>query len=497
MPGVRPWRCYPACRSEPLVVPWLVALAFRQGQHRHAKLSLVHRCSAVAMKRPYVPALFALVVALLALPEVVHAAGSSDLFTRSLRAYGWFAALPAAFLVGLATAATPCVYPMIVITVSVFGARRESRARAMALSTAFVLGIAAMFVPLGLAAALSGSVAGAMAGKPAVQIFEAVLMFAMALSMFGAFEISLPGSVQNRLAAIGGLGLKGAFLIGMATGPIAAPCATAGLVGILDYVFRTRDAVTGGAALFAYSLGLGLPFWLVGTFAVSLPKPGRWMNYVKNILGLALVVMGLYYLRRLVPFFSAPPRPLSGAPWLFIVLIVTGLALGAVHLSLKEGAWYQRLRMLFGVSMASLGAVWLVTYEAPANIRTGNTCTAIVWERDPAVAMALAARERRPMIMDFGATWCSSCEELAHVTFRAPEVACTLNELRFVPVKIYEDDNRPANYNELQRRYGVRGLPTVIVFDASGREVARETRFVPPAQMVALLRRVEARHSER
>src|SRR6476469_5448139 len=122
----------------------------------------------------------------LALAWVAYA-GDSDLVTRSLNAYGWFAALPAAFLVGLATAATPCVYPMIAITVSVFGARNESRARAMALSTAFVAGIASMFVPLGLAAGLSGSVAGAMAGKLGVQLFEAALMFAMAASMFGLF----------------------------------------------------------------------------------------------------------------------------------------------------------------------------------------------------------------------------------------------------------------------------------------------------------------------
>jgi thiol:disulfide interchange protein DsbD len=368
----------------------------------------------------------------------------------------------------------------------------------MALSTAFVMGIAAMFVPLGLAAALSGSVAGAVAGKPAVQVFEAALMFAMALSMFGAFEITLPGLVQNRLASIGGLGMKGAFLIGLATGPIAAPCATAGLVGILDYVFRTRNAGAGAAALFAYSLGLGLPFWLVGTFAVGLPKPGRWMNYVKNALGLVLVVVGFFYLRRLVPFFAAPPRIVPAAPWLFALLVVAGLALGAVHLSIKEGAWHERVRKILGVALASLGAVWFVAHEpAAASAAGGGACTEIAWQRDPAAARALAAREGRPMVLDFGATWCPACEEFAHITFRAPEVACAVSELRYVPVKIYEDEGRPSNWDELQRQYGIRGLPTVIVLDAQGREVARETRFVPAQQMVSLLRRVDARRSER
>jgi thiol:disulfide interchange protein DsbD len=436
-------------------------------------------------------------LALLTLPWVAHAA-DSDLFTRSLNAYGWFAALPAAFLVGLATAATPCVYQMIAITVSVFGARNESRARAMALSTAFVAGIASMFVPLGLVAGLSGSVAGAMAGKLGVQLFEAALMFAMAASMFGLFEISLPGSVLNRLAAIGGLGLKGAYLIGLATGPIAAPCATAGLVGILDYVFRTRNAVGGGTALLVYSMGLGLPFWLVGTFSVGLPKPGRWMNHVKSVLGLVLVVVGFWYLRRAIPFLASPPRALPSPLWVAGAMAIVGLAIGAIHLQLKEGAWHERARKVIGIALASVGFVWLIGYEPPSTTHTASgACGEIAWERDPNAAQQLARREGRPMVIDFGATWCPACEELAHITFRSPQVACAASEGRFVSVKIYEDENPPANYDQLRSQYNVRALPTVVVLDAHGREVARETQFVNAERMAALLHRADDRRTER
>jgi thiol:disulfide interchange protein DsbD len=436
-------------------------------------------------------------LALMALPWVAYA-GDSDLFTRSLNAYGWFAALLAAFLVGLATAATPCVYPMIAITVSVFGARNESRGRAMALSTAFVAGIASMFVPLGLAAGLSGSVAGAMAGKLGVQLFEAALMFAMAASMFGLFEISLPGSVQNRLAAIGGLGLKGAYLIGLATGPIAAPCATAGLVGILDYVFRTKNAVGGGTALLVYSMGLGLPFWLVGTFSVGLPKPGRWMNHVKSVLGLVLVVVGFWYMRRAIPFFASPPRGLPSPMIVAGAMAAVGLAIGAIHLQLKEGAWHERARKVVGIAIASLGFVWMIGYEPPsATHAVSGACGEIAWERDPNAAQQLARREGRPMVIDFGATWCPACEELAHITFRAPQVACAASEGHFVSVKIYEDDNPPANYDQLRTQYNVRALPTVVVLDARGREVARETQFVNAERMTALLRRADERRTER
>lgn len=412
------------------------------------------------------------------------ALAEDNLFSTALARYGWGAALPAAFFVGLLTAATPCVYPMIAITVSVFGARRESRGRAMVLSTAFVLGLAALFVPLGLVAGLSGTVAGRLAGSAAVQVFEAVLMFAMALNMFGLFEVTLPSSLQNRLASMGGLGAKGAFVIGFATGPIAAPCATAGLVGILDYVFRQRDVVGGGFSLFVYSLGLGLPFWLVGALSLSLPKPGIWMDRVKSVFGLVLVVLGFWYLRHLVRPLGTPPT-LPGGPWLFGAMGVSGLALGAVHLSLKEGTAVQRLRKILGVALTSLGLVWLLAWQPAA--------PSIAWVIDTQGSTTLATVERaraehRPVIIDFGASWCAACEELSHVSFAEPAVRREAE--RFVSVKV-DATEQSDSILALQQRFSVLGLPTVLVFDSQGRESVRVTEFVPPSRLLALLRGVQ------
>ncbi len=422
----------------------------------------------------------ALPVALSALAFAPLARAETNLFSSAMERYGWKAALPAAFLVGLGTAATPCVYPMIGITVSVFGARRETRARAMMLSTAFVNGLAALFVPLGLFAALSGRVAGQLAGSPAVQIFEAVLMFAMALNMFGLFEISLPSGLQNRLAAIGGLGVKGAFAIGFATGPIAAPCATAGLVGILDYVFRQHDAVGGAIFLYAYSLGLGLPFWLVGTLSLGLPKPGVWMDRIKSVFGIGLMVLGFYYLRHLVPALVAPPTALPAKLWFFVALMVGGIAMGAVHLSLKEGTHFERARKVLGTLIAAFGAVWLVAYEPPA--------PTITWANNFDTAMTRARAEHRPVIVDFGASWCVACEELMHRTFT--EASVRREAERFVAVRVDASEPTPA-IDALEARYQVRGLPTVLMFDSSGREVSRVTEFVPAPRMLELMRRVD------
>ena len=169
--------------------------------------------------------------------------------------------------------------------------------------------------------------------------------------------------MQTRLAEVGGIGVKGAFAIGVATGPIAAPCATAGLVAILDHVANQRSMPQGALALYAYSLGLGLPFWLVGALSLGLPKPGVWMERIKSVFGLALVTIGLWYLRHLVPVLRDPPAAVPHARWFFAALIAAGLAVGAVHLSLKDGSPAQRARKVLGLALTALGAVWMVSWS--------------------------------------------------------------------------------------------------------------------------------------
>src|SRR3954469_16426289 len=223
-----------------------------------------------------------------------------DLFTQSLARGPAYAGLTA-FLGGLLVCLTPCVYPMVAITVSVFGARGDtSRSRAMWLSTAFVLGIAAMFTPLGLVAGLTGSLFGSALSNPWVTTCIALVFLGLAASMFGAFEFMLPSGVTNRLARVGGGGYGGAFLIGLVSGLVAVPCTGPVLTGILLWIGKTRSAGLGAGVLFAFSIGLGIPFWLVGAFAVHLPKGGRWMIYVKSLFGIILATAALYFLKNAV-----------------------------------------------------------------------------------------------------------------------------------------------------------------------------------------------------
>jgi thiol:disulfide interchange protein DsbD len=408
-------------------------------------------------------------------------------FRDALESGSWGVALGFVFLAGLATSLTPCVYPMIAITVSVFGARQaESRLQSAMLSTSFVLGIAALFTPLGLIAAMTGGVFGSALASPWVLGGLALLFIALALSMFGAFEMNLPPALQNRLARAGGVGYKGAFVLGFVSGLIAAPCTGPVLAFLLTWIGTSGSAAFGGVALFVYSIGLGMLFWVVGTFAVALPKSGRWLEWIKSIFGTVMLVMAAYYLRDLMPF----DRPVERETWLVglgLALLVGGIAIGAIHLSYHDKSVVTRTRKTSGIAFAVVGAMlaifWLEALPAGAKID---------WLDDYASARELAETESRPLLVDFGASWCGACGELDRHTFSDPRVVAAARDHQFVPVRI---DLSPGEDTEEKRAvlasYEQRGLPLVVFHDRAGNEVQRVTAFVEPAEFLQLMERVD------
>jgi len=421
-------------------------------------------------------------LALLALIAPASAkAAEPGLFEAGL-SHGPLYAAVTAFVGGLLVCLTPCVYPMIAITVSIFGARSTtSRVEAMALSTAFVLGIAAMFTPLGLVAGLTGSLFGAALSSPWVTAFIALVFFALAASMFGAFEFVLPSGLTNRLAQVGGVGYGGAFLIGLVSGLVAAPCTGPVLTGILLWIGKTRSAGFGALVLFMFSLGLGIPFWLVGTFAVRLPRGGRWMLWTKSIFGIVLCVLALYFLKNTLRPLAGLARAGGSLPLVALVLLLVGLLLGAVHLSFDQGR-LTGVRKGAGIIAAVLGGFFCVAWlEAPRG--------QLRWEHSENVARQRARSEAKPLLIDFTAEWCGACKELARHTFANPDVMKEAG--RFVAVKVDATSDEDAAVGEVKDRYGVVGLPTVIVLGSDGRERVRFTEFVPPEQFLTKLRTVD------
>ena len=405
-----------------------------------------------------------------------------DAFTEALARgplYAALAALAGGFLVSL----TPCVYPMIAVTVSIFGARQaKSRWEGAALSLSFVLGIVAMFVPIGVLAGLSGSVFGAALQNRWVVVGVSVLFLALAASLFGAFEFALPARLTNRLAELGGIGHKGAFLLGLACGLIASPCTGPVLTGILTWIAQTRSAPLGAMAMAAFALGLGFPFFLVGTFAIQLPKSGRWMVHVKSALGIVLVVVAFHFLSTAFPALSSWARPTGLLYGLAAVACVVGLALGAIHREFSEFGSGVKVAKGLGIALVSAGAFALVS-------AVGTPSASPAWRFDDLdAARAEAVKNGHPLLVDFTAAWCGACKQLDRKTFASPDVQPEL--LRFMKVKVDATNNDDPKVEAMMDRYDVVGLPTVLVFDSTGKEAVRYTDFVEPSPFLEAIRRV-------
>ncbi|MBI5537925.1 MAG: thioredoxin family protein [Deltaproteobacteria bacterium] len=413
------------------------------------------------------------------------AGGLGDAFNRALEKGPVYAGI-AAFIGGLGASLTPCVYPMIAVTVAVFGAKKaKSRWHAMGLSSVYVLGIAAMYTPLGVVAGLTGSLFGSALGNPWVVGAIAIIFFVLALAMFGAFEFVLPSSLTNKAATVGGVGFLGAFLLGLVSGIVCAPCTGPVMTGILIMIGKTQNPWLGGVLLFLFSLGLGVPFWLVGTFAISLPKSGAWMNSVKSFFGVVLLVAGLYFLKNALPQVTKLVPVAGWVPIAAMILAVAGLAAGAIHLGFDEGR-AKAARKLVAIVASVLGLIVAITWlEKPRVVPQSD----LVWSVQEAEALAQAKAQKRPVLIDFTAEWCAACKELARVTFTQADVRGELD--RFVLLKIDATNDDDPVVADTQKRYKVAGLPTVIILDSAGTERLRYTEFVEPPRFFAAIKDVK------
>jgi thiol:disulfide interchange protein DsbD len=428
-------------------------------------------------------AFVAVVAVLLASLEGSARAAGPDAFTAALARGPLYATL-AALAGGLLVSLTPCVYPMIAVTVSVFGARKaKGRWEGAALSACFVLGIVAMFVPLGVVAGLSGSVFGSVLQSRWVLVGISLLFLALAASLFGAFEFALPSSLTNRLAELGGIGYKGAFALGLACGLIASPCTGPVLTGILTFIAQTRSATLGAGAMAAFALGLGAPFFLVGTFAVQLPKSGHWMVHVKSLLGIVLVIVAFYFLGSAFPALGAWVKPGSLTYGVAGAVLVLGLLLGAVHRDFAELGSGVKVAKGTGIALVSVAGFALVT-------AISRPSQSFAWQHgDVDAARARALREKKPMLLDFTAAWCGACKQLDRVTFSAPDVRPEM--ARFIAVKVDATNDDDPRVGATLARFRVVGLPTVVLFDSSGNEALRYTDFVEPKVFLEAVQRID------
>ncbi|TKJ40263.1 hypothetical protein CEE37_08020 [candidate division LCP-89 bacterium B3_LCP] len=412
---------------------------------------------------------------------------------ESALARGSLLALFLVFLGGILTSFTPCIYPIIPITVSFIGAHAGgSKLQGFFLSLFFVLGLGIMYSSLGVIAALSGGVFGGLTQHPAVYGFMIIIFLVMGASMMGAFDIQLPASWQGKLQSGKRKGVVGAILMGMAAGLIAAPCVGPVLVALLSWVARTGSVIIGFGLLFTFSMGLGMLFIVIGTFAgavSSLPQSGGWMDGVKHFFGWLLWGTAVYFASVIIPqsYFHL----ILGA---FFCLL--GIYLGAFRPTDGTSGWNWMLRKWIGILAMIVGIFFFIfgltqvagwhLPSAPSNVETVQSEPDwIINDVDGAFTKAEA--QGKPMMMDFYADWCVACVELDHKTYNQPEVLALSRQ--FINLKMDF-----TTQNEWTRKmtadYRVMGMPTVIFFSPQGDELERFVGYKNSVGVAAIMERV-------
>ncbi len=382
------------------------------------------------------------------------------------------AIVPAFVLLGLGLAFTPCVLPMVPILSSIIvgeGAQLK-RARGFILSVAYSLGMAIVYTSLGVAAGLVGEGLSAALQNPWVLGAFGLLIVAMALSMFGFYELQVPGALQSKLADASGRQssgkLAGVFVMGAISALIVGPCVAAPLAGALVYISQTRNVVVGGAALFSMAMGMSIPLLLVGISAGSLlPRAGMWMDAVKRFFGVLMLAMALWLVSPVLP---AVVQMLG---W-------TALFLGYGFYLLRSTRHWAA--MALGAAFAVLGAVELVGVAsggrdalAPLAHVGGGAAQQqrLAFKRIKTVAeldAVLAQTGGKTAMLDFYADWCVSCKEMEKLTFIDPGVQAKLAGSLLLQVDVTANDEADK---AMLKRFHLFGPPGIILFDRSGREI--------------------------
>jgi len=394
-----------------------------------------------------------------------------------LHGWGMLWTLLGLFAGGVALNLTPCIYPLIPVTVSYFGgqATGEGRSRGGLFlhGLCYIVGLATTNSALGVVAALSGGLVGSMLQSPVVLLIISTVLIAFAASLFGFWEFRLPTGL-TQAAAKSHTGYFGTLFMGLTLGVIAAPCIGPFVLGLLTWVAGTGSPLLGFLVFFVLSLGLGLPLFILAVFSGQvkrLPRSGEWMLWVRKLMGWVLVGMAAHFIRPVLPEYL-------GIVLLAAVAAAAGLHLGWVEKSQADFRAFPWIRTMAGIIGLALSAVLITAWAVRG--------PSVAWKPYSEEILNEARAQHKPVILDFYAAWCAPCRELDEATFRDSAVV-NAAQANFVMVKIDLTSGGGPMQDRLLQQYTVRGVPTVVFLDADGTE-RRELRLVdyaPPAEFLS------------
>jgi thiol:disulfide interchange protein DsbD len=393
----------------------------------------------------------------------------SDPISSALEGNGLIIGLFFVFIGGLALNLTPCVYPLIPITIGYFGGQSEgSTAKLFFMGILFILGLAVTYSAIGVVTSLTGAVFGALLQNPIVILAVVAILVALSLSMFGVYEFKLPDKLVNK-AGGAKAGYFGAFFMGLTMGIVAAPCIGPFVLGLVTYVATKQDPYFGFLLFFVLAVGLGTPYLFLAVFSgkiKKLPRAGEWMDAVKHIFGFILIGMALYFL---LPLLSESYRGYV----LPVFMIGTAVYLLFFEKLANSVKGFKIFKIVFSLLILILGIYSLIPSEKQS----------IDWK--PFSQDAIAEISGKGVIIDFYADWCIPCKELDAATFSDPKVIELSKE--FKTFKANMTESLSPEVESIREKYGIVGVPTILILNSKGEEKERVTGFVNAEEFYKIL----------
>ena len=403
------------------------------------------------------------------------------------------------FLSGILTSFTPCIFPMIPITLAILGhdSQKRSRLQNFSLSIFYVIGIATTYSILGVVAASSGQLFGANLGHPLVIASMCLIFFVMALSMYGVFEFQVPAALRQAFSRhSSGVNFIGAYFSGIAAGVVASPCVGPVLVTLLAFVASTQNRLLGFFLLFTYAVGLGVIFLVLGAFtqlARKLPKSGPWMDGMKFLLGSLMLGAFYYYLS-----FLLPQRWHDGA--LGLGMIVVASFFGA-FINVGSHGKVRRVQKGLMQSLLALGIGFILIaglqlrpilfqqFDGPHDVN--SLTVGKDWQSYSEELLLKAQSEGRPVVIDFFADWCLACHELEEKTFSKSDIQQAMES--FTKLRFDATKETPI-FTALRKKYKIMGLPTVLFINSKGQWLEKETltQFENPEDFLKRLEKIKS-----